>query len=315
MNGGRPVRDINVEPGEGCLRGTFTAMASPCEVLCEIEDADEVRRLTTVVANEAWRIEDKLSRYLPGNIVSRINEADGKAVEVDPETAQLIDFSVTLHELSAGRFDITSGVLRRVWTFDESSDVPSKSAVKKVLQQVGWQRVSWNAPTLQMQPGMEVDFGGIGKEYAVDRAANLLRDATAAACLVNFGGDLVAVRKPALREAWRVGIEAINPGESNADKLLSLQIGGLATSGDARRFLLRDGIRFSHILDPLTGWPVPDAPRAVTVAADTCTQAGMLSTLAMLEGARAEEFLDAQSLRYWCNRGSGAEGQDSTFKL
>jgi thiamine biosynthesis lipoprotein len=288
-------------------------MASPCELLCETDDPDEVRRLTTIVATEAWRVEDKLSRYLPGNIVSRINEAAGDAIEVDSETAQLIDFAETLHELSAGRFDITSGVLRRVWTFDGGSNVPSRSSVKQVMQYVGWNRVSWDTGVLKMQPGMEIDFGGIGKEYAVDRAADLLREATAASCLVNFGGDLVAIRKPKLRNAWKVGVEAIDPVNSGTAKRLDLQVGGLATSGDARRFLVRDGIRYSHILDPLTGWPVPDAPRAVTVAADTCTQAGMLSTLAMLEGARAEAFLEAQTLRYWCNRGNDADvpGRDT----
>ena len=308
MKKGRPERSISVDPGEGCWRGHFLAMASPCEVLCELDDPEEVRRLTILVATEAWRIEDKLSRYLPGNIVSRINEAVGAPIEVDSEIAQLIDFSVTLHELSAGRFDITSGVLRHVWTFDGGSNVPSDSSVRDAMKLVGWNRVQWKEPILQMQPGMEIDFGGIGKEYAVDRAANLLREATAASCLVNFGGDLVAVRKPGLRDAWKVGVEAVKPTTAGADKLLKLQIGGLATSGDARRFLFRDGIRYSHILDPLTGWPVPDAPRAVTVSADTCTQAGMLSTLAMLEGARAEAFLDAQSIRYWCNRGDDAKG-------
>lgn len=303
MNHGRPERHIGVDRGDGCWRGHFLAMASPCEVLCEIDEPGEVRRLTALVATEAWRIEDKLSRYLRGNIVSRINTAGGRPIRLDPETSQLVEFSTTLHKLSGGRFDVTSGVLRRVWTFDGGSKVPSKSAVKDVLRLVGWHRVKWAAPILQMEPGMEIDFGGLGKEYAVDRAAALLREATAASCLVNFGGDLVAVRKPRSRDAWKVGVEALNPKDSIADRLLNLQIGGLATSGDARRFLLRDGIRYSHILNPLTGWPVPDAPRAVTVAADTCTQAGMLSTLAMLEGARAEAFLDAQGVRSWCNRG------------
>ena len=310
MKAGRPERRISVDSGDGCLRGRFFAMASPCEVLVEIDDPGEVEKLTALVAEETWRIEDKFSRYLPGNIVSRINSAAGKAIELDEETAQLIDFAITLHEISGGRFDITSGVLRRVWSFDDSSKIPSKSSVKKVLQGVGWGRVGWKPPLLQMQPGMEIDFGGIGKEYAVDRAANLLRDATTASCLVNFGGDLVAVRKPERRDAWKVGVEALSASQKHAGKLINLEVGGLATSGDARRFLIRDGVRYSHILDPMTGWPVPDAPRSTTVAADTCTQAGMLSTLAMLEGARAEAFLDAQGVRYWCNRGDDATGSN-----
>jgi thiamine biosynthesis lipoprotein len=81
--------------------------------------------------------------------------------------------------------------------------------------------------------------------------------------------------------------------------LIGLERGGLATSGDARRFLLADGKRYSHILDARTGWPVVGAPRAVTVAADTCTQAGTLTTLAMLQGPQAQSFLTAQGVRYW----------------
>ena len=304
MPGRNSRRGITVDQHDGYWRGKFLAMASPCEVLCETDDFDGAERLTKLVATEAWRIEDKFSRYLPGNIVNRINEANGKPVEVDAETAQLIDFSISLYEMSDGRFDITSGVLRRLWTFDGSSNIPSKSSVKRVTKHIGWNRVSWNAPVLRMQPGMEIDFGGIGKEYAVDRAANMLRTATSSGCLVNFGGDLVAVRKPGTRDAWKVGVEAVDASRPAREKLLSLKVGALATSGDARRFLFRDGIRYSHILDPLTGWPVPDAPRSITVAADTCTQAGMLSTLAMLEGAQAERFLEAQAVRYWCNRGN-----------
>jgi len=154
-----------------------------------------------------------------------------------------------------------------------------------------------------MPPRMEIDLGGIGKELAVDCAARLLRENTNASCLVNFGGDLVATKKPSRRKAWKVGIESVTNTDSTADAILNLQVGGLATSGDARRFLLKDGVRYSHILDPKTGWPIPDAPRSITVAADTCTQAGMLSTLGMLKGAQAERFLDAQEQRYWCNRG------------
>ena len=298
----RPGRNLRIDRGDGCWRGTFQAMASPCEVLCETGDAGIAKRLTTLAATEAWRIEDKFSRYLPGNIVDRINNAGGQPVDLDPETAHLIDFSTTLTQLSEGRFDITSGVLRRVWRFDGSDRIPSPAAIADLLEKIGWHRVDWVSPRLQMPDGMQIDLGGVGKEYAVDRAAELLRKATPASCLVNFGGDLAVTHRSPQREAWKVGIEALDTARPLAERLLSLQVGALATSGDARRFLLKDGIRYGHILDPKTGWPVPDAPRSVTVAADTCTQAGMLSTFAMLEGAGAETFLDAQGVRYWCNR-------------
>lgn len=306
MNRVRPDRSIRVDAGDRCLKGQFSAMASPCEVLVDSDDIGAAEHLTSLVANEAWRIEDKFSRYSPGNIIDRINTASGEGVQVDEETAQLIDFSVSLYELSDGKFDITSGVLRRVWRFDGSSKIPTREAVTDVMKYTGWHRVDWKSPLLAMAPGMEIDLGGIGKEYAVDRCAGLLRNTTDTACLINFGGDLVATAKPTRRSAWKVGIEALNTQTHESDRLVNLFTGGLATSGDARRFLMHDGIRFSHILDPTTGWPVPDAPRSITVAAESCTQAGMLSTLGMLKGARAEAFLDAQEVQFWCNRGDGA---------
>jgi thiamine biosynthesis lipoprotein len=100
-----------------------------------------------------------------------------------------------------------------------------------------------------------------------------------------------------------VAIEQVNggspPGETT---VISLMHGGIATSGDAHRYLVKSGVRYSHILDPLTGWPVRDAPRSVTVVAGMCTEAGMLATFAMLQGGDAETFLEKQKLQYWCRR-------------
>jgi thiamine biosynthesis lipoprotein len=302
MNGRPSARSLTVIRGDECWRGQFFAMASPCEVLCKVENAAEAERLASLAAAEVWRIEDKFSRYLPDNIVADINAAAGDPVLLDPETARLIDFAATLHTLSDGKFDVTSGVLRRVWRFDGGSTLPTKRATARVLESVGWTKARWSPPWLRLLPGMEIDFGGIAKEYAVDRATDLLRAATDAACLVNLGGDLAVTGGSADNRAWKIGIEAQNTRTSLPANMLDLRTGALATSGDARRFILKDGVRYSHLLDARNGWPVKNAPRSVTVAADTCTQAGMLSTLAMLEGRKAEAFLDAQNVQYWCDR-------------
>ena len=172
--------------------------------------------------------------------------------------------------------------------------------MRRLLEQVGWERVDWNGSSITMPPGMEIDFGGIGKEYAVDRAAGLVRDRTDRGCLVNFGGDLAMTAAPAGRDAWQVGVDSGVGLPSGT--VIALGAGALATSGDARRFVERNGVRYGHIIDPRSGWPVEGAPTSVTVAADTCVQAGMLSTMAMLEGREAEAFLDAEGVRYWCKR-------------
>jgi thiamine biosynthesis lipoprotein len=273
-------------------------MASPCEVHAAVRDRRAAARLLYVVSREARRIEAKFSRYRPDNVIHTINTSNGRPVCVDEETARLLDYADELFHLSERRFDVTSGVLRRAWTFDGSGRVPSPEQVSALTAQIGWQRVRWERPVIKLEPGMEIDLGGIGKEYAVDRAAELAAASTDA-CLINFGGDLRALGPGRGGRPWRVGIEAVEQTDT-AGRLIDLYRGGLATSGDARRYLIKDGRRYGHILDPTTGWPVRDAPRSITVAAPTCTQAGMLATLAMLRGAGAKAFLAAQADRYWC---------------
>jgi thiamine biosynthesis lipoprotein len=238
-------------------------MGGPCEVLAEIADESEARTLVEKIAGCAWRIEDKFSRYLPNNIVARINTSGGAPVEVDDETANLIDYAALVHRLSDGMFDITSGVLRRAWTFDGGSRVPSRAEIEALLPLVGWSKVQWSRPAIILLPGMQIDFGGIGKEYAVDQAIQLAlqRDG---ATLINFGGDLAVTRARAGDRPWRVGIESIAAGEQRASKLVDLTAGAVATSGDTYRFIKADDQRLPHILDPRDGCPVRDAPRSVT---------------------------------------------------
>lgn len=284
------------------FRARFLAMGSPCEILVATDNEAEAQQLAGIAAAEAWRVEDKFSRYLAGNTIDRINNGNGESVIVDDETSGLLDFADHLFTLSDGRFDISSGVLREVWRFDGSDRVPGSADVKRVLKRVGWQNVRWEKPELQLRPGMEIDFGGIGKEYAVDRAAALVVSHSKTPCLVNFGGDLFATSSTEGANGWHVGVDAVFAANPGASRQIRLRNGGLATSGDARRFLLKGGRRYSHILDPRSGWPVEDAPHAITVAADTCTQAGMLATLAMLQGAGAEAFLSAAEAMYWIER-------------
>lgn len=315
-----------------CAR--FDAMASPCEVLIDGGDAALARRLHGLARDEALRIEHKFSRYRDDSVIGRLHAHaaahPGQPFEVDEETAALLDLAAQCHALSDGRFDITSGVLRRVWRFDGSDRVPDAAAVQAVCRDIGWARVRWQRPAITLPGGMELDLGGIGKEYAVDRVLGLLRQHSDRPLLVNFGGDLAVSGPRADGRPWHVGIERPPPqaGTSGAQAaasgahvgrsadpatdrsagrglmpdaagLLAVRAGGIATSGDARRFLLKDGVRYGHILDPRTGWPVRDAPRSVTVAAPTCTEAGLLATLAMLQGPDAEALLAAQGLPYW----------------
>ena len=293
-----PNQGLVVEArGRNLVAIQFTAMASPCEVLLPLMSEHAAMRIGALAAQEAWRVEKKYSRYRNDSVTAWIHGNRGAAIEVDPETASLIDFASQCFDLSEGLFDITSGVLRRAWNFDGSDRIPEAAVIERLLPLVGFEKLQWQSPRLLLPAGMELDFGGIGKEYAVDRAYEVLAAHDAPPFLVNFGGDLRANRPPP-HGPWQVGIERPD-AERQATMLLDLDHGALATSGDSRRYLLKDGVRYGHILNPLTGWPAPESPRSITVAASSCTEAGLLSTVAMVQGAGAQAYLEEQGVRYW----------------
>jgi thiamine biosynthesis lipoprotein len=138
-------------------------MASPCEVLVDTDDPTEAAAALRIAQSEAGRIEEKFSRYRTGNIVHRINHAEGVPVPVDEETALLLNYAASCYEMSGGMFDITSGALRRAWTFDGGTRVPSASVLRPILGHVGWEKVRWDGSLFSMPAGMEIDLGGLAR--------------------------------------------------------------------------------------------------------------------------------------------------------
>jgi len=286
----------------GVLAARFLAMGSPCEILLATTDEALAARSARLGAGEAWRIERRFSRYRADSVVAALNASGGRAVAIDAETQRLFDYAAHCHELSGGLFDITSGVLRHAWKFDGSDGVPDPEHVRVLRARVGFERLQRGTGAVTVPEGMEIDLGGIAKEYAVDRALEVIDAADRAQppTLVNFGGDLRANRSMHAAP-WQVAVEPTDRGAAPA-LVLELGSGALATSGDAHRYVERGGRRYGHILDPRTGWPVANAPRSVTVAAPTCVEAGTLCTIAVLMGARAEAFLEDFDAAHWIQR-------------
>lgn len=242
------------------------------------------QRVADCAIAEVRRIERRFSRYRDDSIVSTINRAAGRReVRVDTETASLLDYAAACNGQSGGLFDITSGVLRRAWNF-ASGKVPDQGTVTSLLGLVGWGKVIWERPRVFLPvAGMEIDFGGIGKEYAADRAASLCLGEGIEHGLVNLGGDLCALGPQPDGKPWLTGIR--HPGHHNLLLArLPLYSGALATSGDYARCIEHQGRRLGHILDPRTGWPA-EGMQSVTVHAPNCLIAGSISTIAMLKGA------------------------------
>lgn len=295
------ISSYSIEQKSDHIMGRFWAMASPCELLIETQDSMLANHLTSVAYAETKRIEQKFSRYLPNNPMANINDSQGKPIAIDNEFFRLLELANSCFQLSDGLFDITSGVLRQAWTFDGSDNLPSPDAVKVLMPFIGWGKVKYDQSSITVAKGMELDFGGMGKEYAVDCVAKLCTEhAPTTSVVVNFGGDIQVNRARHNKQPWYIGIES--PDDAEATKVLKIISGGLATSGDARRYLLKNGKRYSHILNPETGYPVKNAASSVTIAAPHCIQAGLLATMALLKGPNAEVFLEQQDVKFWCYR-------------
>ncbi len=264
----------------------FHAMAAVNEVQVHARDRGAAHAMAVRAVEEVARIERKYSRYRADSVVARINaQAGGAPVAIDAETAQLLDYADACFRQSGGLFDATSGVLRRAWRFD-AGHLPDDTQVGALLPLIGWSRVERDAHSVRLpRAGMELDFGGFGKEYAVDRAALKLREAGAESALVNLAGDLAILGPQPSGAPWRVGVR--HPRRDDAI-LASLPVtsGAIATSGDYERFVEVEGVRHCHILDPRTGRSARGF-QSVTVHASSCLVAGSASTIAMLRGREA----------------------------
>jgi FAD:protein FMN transferase len=276
----------------------FYAMASDCTVHLCGETAEKVEQFAAAAESEVRRIEMRYSRYRDDSELTRINKvaATGGSVGVDAETAGLIDYAKACFTKSGGAFDITSGLLRKVWDFS-ASRLPDQGSIDAVLPFIGFDRVTLSSGQLQFnQPGMELDFGGLGKEYAADRAAEVCADLGARHGFIDLGGDIRVVGPQSDGLPWRIGIR--HPRDP--DKLVAevkLSNGALATSGDYERFVEVDGRRYCHILNPRTGWPA-QALSSVTVISERCLVAGSLSTTAVLKGKDGVTWLQSLGVRH-----------------
>jgi thiamine biosynthesis lipoprotein len=292
------------------FRFSFTAMASPNVLQLWAGDEARARRAADAAIADIARIEAKYSRYRDDSVTARINRgAGGAAVAIDTETAALLRYADRCHALSGGRFDLTSGVLRRAWNFGQVPPrLPDEAALAAAKALIAWPDVEWDEHAIRLpRAGMEIDFGGIGKEYAADRTATLCLEYGIAHGLVNLGGDVRVIGPQPDGTPWRVGICHPRPAGNGAEEAIAgvdLADGAVATSGDYERFFEIEGERYCHILNARTGWPVRYW-QSVSVVAPLCVVAGSCATIAMLLEDEADAFLRAQGVRYFAITADG----------
>ncbi|QPK63969.1 FAD:protein FMN transferase [Methylomonas sp. LL1] len=283
-------------------------MGCPCEIQLFAASETQANSTAKLAITDIRRLEARYSRYRDDSLLSEINRvaAKGGSIVVDQETAALLDYADTCYQQSEGLFDITSGILRRAWRF-EQNELPKQSLIDMLLNKVGWDKLRWADQKLELPlPGLELDFGGIVKEYAADRAANLCQNAGANSGVINLGGDIKIIGPRSDGRPWRIGLGGPNQANPN-QPILMMHQGAVASSGDYERCMTINGIRYSHILNPKTGWPVRHMA-AVSVVGDFCVVAGSASTIAMLKEQAGSSWLEKMGLPHLWTDAMGNQG-------
>ena len=280
----------------------FKAMGTACEIQLYGAVESKVSRVAEAAIADVHRLEAAYSRYREDSFLSEINRvaATGGSIKVDLETAGLLDYADACYNASDGLFDITSGILRRAWNF-KSNQLPNEQIIQSLLDRVGWYKVHWSAPYLGFpSAGMEIDLGGVVKEYATDRAASICWERGVQNGMVNLGGDIKIIGPHIDESPWKIGIRHPRQPETLLHTL-DLYSGALASSGDYERCITIDGVRYGHVLNPKTGWPVKKMA-AVSVVGDFCVVAGSASTIGMLKDEGAADWLAILGLPHlWVN--------------
>ncbi|MGR8929147.1 MAG: FAD:protein FMN transferase [Gammaproteobacteria bacterium] len=284
---------------------SFKAMGSPCSVQFLADSPAQADSVYRVVVDRIAELEQRYSRYREDSLISEINRQSGTGVRtlLDSETYGLLQYADHCYRESGQLFDVTSGVLRQLWGMDRT-EVPNKNDIKAILRLIGWKKVQWDETSIYLpHMGMQLDFGGIVKEYAADTAAQLFVRHGINSGIVELGGDIRVIGPLPDGRGWPVAIR--DPRQR--DKVIArfeLASGALATSGDYERFQLIDGVSYSHILNPKTGWPVSGL-RAVSVVANHCVVAGSVATIAMLKANKGLNWLRTLGLPFLCGQNDG----------
>jgi len=265
---------------EGNTMGTYYAITAQCRV-----------DVAAAIEEELGLVNAEMSTWQRESALSRFNDApSGEWVPVPAPLAEVVAVAEALSRQSGGAFDVTVGPLVNLWGFGppQVSDPPSPAAVAEVRERVGHQylEVRRDPPALRKQADIYVDLSAIAKGHGVERVITRLREAGCESVLVDIGGDVGSRGSSPAGQPWRIGVEVPDPARfGSVQRIVRLTNGSIATSGDYRNFMDADGERFSHTIDPMTGYPVTHNLASVSVIHPSATWADGYATLLNVLGA------------------------------
>ncbi|HUF12854.1 MAG TPA: FAD:protein FMN transferase [Longimicrobiales bacterium] len=279
-----PARNAAPEPAER----VWPVMGTMLRVVAWESDPDTAAAVLRAARAEVVRVDSLMSTYRDDSDLSRVNRAAGTGewTHVSPETLEVLLASLEYARSSDGAFDPTVGPLVDVWGFyRESGAMPPAAALDSAGALVDWRRVEVRADVRLVRlplAGMRLDFGAIAKGYAVDLALAAARRAGAGRAMIDLGGNIGVLGDAPAGESWPFGLRHPRHPESSF-AVIAAESGVVATSGDYERYFVHDGVRYAHIVDPRTGWPVQGVA-SVSVLAPTGVASDALSTTLFVLG-------------------------------
>ncbi len=269
-----------------------------------IPDGPERHLLSGEIETILAEINQSMSTYSDDSELSRFNQADtGADIALSKELFQVINHAVGISQLTGGAFDITVGPLVNLWGFGPEPvqrQLPSETELLMLMQYTGYEKLhieSGNRIVTKSIDNMYVDLSGIAKGYAVDRLAQHMDTHDIQHYLIDIGGELLGKGLNDSNKPWQIGIEQARPLSRDIQRIVSLNNNAMATSGDYRNYYERDGVRYSHTIDPQTGKPITHALASVTVLHESCMHADAMATAFMIMGPDATlELANQQQL-------------------
>ncbi len=283
----RSPRQNTEGPAEAFTRDFF-AMNTYISLTAYGEEADTALEQAQERIQELeglWSVTDENSD------IFRINQNSGQSVTVSGETARIVSFALEMAEKTDGALEPTIYPVLAAWGFTtEEHRIPAQEEIDGLLKSVGYRRVSLEGNTVQVEPGMMLDLGAVGKGYASDEAADLLREAGVRSALLDLGGNILLIGSRPDGTPWRLGLR--NPFEDGNLGILTASDCAVVTSGSYENYFIgEDGVTYGHILDPVTGHPVRNDLASVTIVAEEGKLCDALSTSLYVMGAEgAEEY-------------------------
>lgn len=271
-------------------RETLKLMGNCFEISVIAPNKSGAKNCISAAVEEIRRIEKLLTTFNESSQTNLINHHAGlRPVKVDKEVFDLIKRSKKISELTQGAFDITYGSIdKRFWNFDQTiTHLPDMQTAKSLVRLINYKNVVLDQNNLTVflkEKGMRIGFGGIGKGYAAEKAKNLLQQMGIESGIVNAAGDLTAWGYQPGGKPWTIGIADPNITR-NAFSYLELTNTSIATSGNYEKFVLIDGKKYSHTIDPKTGYPVTGI-KSVTIISPNAEIADAMATPVMIMGIR-----------------------------